>query len=172
LRESIFAVFRSSHNDNIHDNHTADTMDIPFPGHSVYTPITPYSELHSLDDSRPLYQSSKFNAKTKNGQQSNDVNDNDSPIKGILDRFRPTHGIVFVAFHDIRDAQKVKVAIDASGASQFSSHEGDKTLKKDIAKLTCDYIAAEKLGEVNCFTLFLLRVFTPSLTAGWTIKIH
>jgi hypothetical protein len=117
-----------------------------------------YTDIHSRDDDQAslYHHSNKFNP-SKNDQQPrdegrNDVNENNSPIKGILDRFRPTHGVVFVAFHDMRDAQKVKTAIDARGASLFSDLVEDDSLEKSM-RLTCEYITAEKLAEVSCILL-------------------
>jgi hypothetical protein len=165
LRESILDIFRSLNHDNIRDNHIHNTLDTSSPMLSVRPSsscTTPYADSHPHDEKQAslYHHNNKFNPGSKNGQQAvdegrNEVNESNSPIKGILDRFRPTHGVVFVAFHDMRDAQKVKAAVDARGASLFSDLEEKDHLGNSV-RLTCEYITAEKLGEVGCISITAL----------------
>ena len=72
-------------------------------------------------------------------------NDGRGPVKGILNKYRADR-IVFIAFWDLRDAQRAKRAVDAGLGETL---RGSGSSDDERTKLYCEYVAPGELKHVN-----------------------
>jgi hypothetical protein len=86
-------------------------------------------------------------------------------------RFQPTDGVVVLAFHDLRDANRAKTSIETVGitiaAVRDDGQDGVSGVVDDRdeadggqpweRRLTCNFIAPKDLGKVRIQSLFINR---------------
>jgi hypothetical protein len=92
----------------------------------------------------------------RSGSTGNDTLDgNPLKLKGIHPRRHATDGIVILAFHDLRDANRAKTSIDTVGVADGSVRQDGILDDRDTdvgpsweTSLECDFITPRDLKEV------------------------